>query len=95
MKIRKSITSAAFLDSTSYNRHFFRVCRYFRPSDYIYGATATAGLPGALLAWEVAFPTRTLGTGGFAPAMRLAGVLGLGAGFLIMYERSARESWPY
>jgi hypothetical protein len=31
-----------------------------------------------------------VGKGGFAQAMRLAGVIGLGGGFLYFYQRSAR-----
>lgn len=71
--------------------HLSRVCRYFRPSDYAYGAAFTAGLPAGLVVMEKISPTYTVGTGAFAPAMRLSGFLGLGAGCLFMYQRSVRK----
>jgi hypothetical protein len=49
-------------------------------------ATATAG-PGLMLLWEKIAPSY-VGKGGFAPIMRLTGVIGLGAGFLMFYQRS-------
>lgn len=49
---------------------------------------AAAG-PGLMLTWEKIAPSY-VGKGGFAPIMRLAGFVGLTAGFLTMYQRSIR-----
>jgi hypothetical protein len=60
---------------------------YARPSDYVAGgATAVAG-PGLMLVWERVAPS-FVGKGGFAPIMRLAGAIGAGAGFFMVYQRS-------
>lgn len=48
--------------------------------------TAAAG-PGLMLLWEKISPSQ-VGKGGFAPIMRLSGVIGVGAGFLTYYQRS-------
>ncbi|TGO52139.1 hypothetical protein BCON_0147g00260 [Botryotinia convoluta] len=67
--------------------HIKRVLGYARPSDYAVGAaTATAG-PGLMLLWERISPS-LVGKGGFAPIMRLSGVIGVGAGFFMFYQRS-------
>lgn len=72
---------------TDLHRHFKRVVGYARGSDYAIGAaTATAG-PGLMLLWERISPS-FVGRGGFAPIMRLSGVIGAGAGFLMFYQRS-------
>jgi len=42
-----------------------------------------------MLYWEQVSPSH-VGKGGFAPIMRLSGVLGVGAGFLLFYQRSLR-----
>jgi hypothetical protein len=42
-----------------------------------------------MLLWERIAPSY-VGRGGFAPIMRLTGVIGLGAGFLVYYQRSIR-----
>ncbi|KAL8345906.1 hypothetical protein RB598_000021 [Gaeumannomyces tritici] len=68
--------------------HFKRVVGYARPSDYAAGATAAAAGPGILLALEKFSPSY-VGKGGFAPAMRLCGGLGLVGGFLYFYTRSS------
>lgn len=60
---------------------------YARPSDYVAGATTAAAGPGLMLLWERVAPS-FVGKGGFAPTMRLAGVIGAGAGFLMVYQRS-------
>lgn len=73
------------------HRHFKRVCRYARSSDYAYGAATAAIPPGLLYYWEQVSPSH-VGKGGFAPVMRLAGVLGACAGFLMFYQRSLRTS---
>jgi len=60
---------------------------YARPLDYVAGgATAVAG-PSLMLVWERIAPS-FVGKGGFAPIMRLAGVIGAGAGFFMVYQRS-------
>lgn len=77
-------------DTDEIGRHFKRVIGYARSSDYAVGAaTATAG-PGLMLLWEKIAPSY-VGKGGFAPIMRLTGVIGLGAGFLMFYQRSIRS----
>ena len=43
--------------------------------------------PGMMLLWEKVSPSH-VGKGGFAPLMRLAGVIGAGAGFLLFYQNS-------
>jgi hypothetical protein len=70
-------------------RHFKRVIAYARPSDYAWGAATAAAGPGLMLTWEKFAPSY-VGKGGFAPIMRLTGVIGLGAGFLTFYQRSIR-----
>ncbi|RDW66775.1 putative NADH-ubiquinone oxidoreductase subunit 1 [Coleophoma crateriformis] len=67
--------------------HFKRVVGYARPGDYAFGAVAGATLPATMLLWEKISPSY-VGKGGFAPIMRLTGVLGLGFGFLTFYQRS-------
>jgi hypothetical protein len=44
-----------------------------------------------MLLWERISPSM-VGKGGFAPVMRLSVVIGLGAGFLKLYQRSIRRS---
>ncbi|KAL8735714.1 MAG: hypothetical protein Q9181_002717 [Wetmoreana brouardii] len=67
--------------------HFKRVCKYARPSDYAVGATTAAAGPALMVFWERVAPSY-VGKGGFAPIMRLAGVIGVTAGFLQFYNRS-------
>ncbi|KAI1379262.1 NADH-ubiquinone oxidoreductase 21 kDa subunit [Hypoxylon crocopeplum] len=67
--------------------HFRRVVGYARTSDYIHGTVAAAGGPGLLWLMERFAPSQ-VGRGGFARAMRLAGVIGVMGGFLYFYERS-------
>ncbi|KAL8701990.1 MAG: hypothetical protein Q9224_000227 [Gallowayella concinna] len=61
--------------------------RYARPSDYAYGVATAAAGPSLMLVWERVAPSY-VGKGGFAPIMRLAGVIGITAGFLDIYNRS-------
>ncbi len=42
-----------------------------------------------MMLWERVAPSY-VGRGGFAPVMRLTGVISLGAGFLVLYQSSAR-----
>ena len=70
-----------------FGRHFKRVVRYARSSDYAVGAVTAAAGPALLLTWERIAPSY-VGKGGFAPIMRLNAVLGLGAGFIVFYQRS-------
>ncbi|KAI2605117.1 NADH-ubiquinone oxidoreductase 21 kDa subunit [Hypoxylon fragiforme] len=67
--------------------HFKRVVGYARPSDYLHGTIAAAGGPGLLWTMEKFAPSQ-VGRGGFARAMRLAGVIGAIGGFLYFYQRS-------
>ncbi|KAL8849303.1 MAG: hypothetical protein Q9221_005713 [Calogaya cf. arnoldii] len=67
--------------------HFRRVIRYARREDYAVGVVTAAATPGALWVWE-RFAPSYVGKGGFAPIMRLAGVIGITAGFLQFYNRS-------
>lgn len=68
-------------------RHFKRVMRYTRPSDWAYGAAAGALSPGLMLYWEQVSPS-FVGKGGFAPVMRLSGAVGLTGMFIFAYSRS-------
>lgn len=76
---------------TDVQRHFKRVIKYARGSDYVAGAITAAAGPTLMLLWERVAPSQ-VGKGGFAPIMRLAGVVGFGAGFLHMYQRSICRS---
>lgn len=67
--------------------HFKRVVGYARPSDWAVGAGVSAAGPALMLYWEKVSPSY-VGRGGFAPIMRLSGVVGLTAGFLMVYSRS-------
>ncbi|PQE05589.1 hypothetical protein CJF32_00003552 [Rutstroemia sp. NJR-2017a WRK4] len=67
--------------------HIKRVLGYARPSDYAAGAATAAAGPGLMLLWERIAPS-LVGKGGFAPIMRLTGVIGAGAGFFMFYQRS-------
>jgi hypothetical protein len=73
--------------STDWYRHFNRVVKYARPSDYVAGAVTAAAGPALMVFWERISPSH-VGKGGFAPIMRLAGAVGLGAGFLVLYQSS-------
>jgi hypothetical protein len=73
--------------STDRHRHFNRVIKYARPSDYVAGAVTAAAGPALMVFWEKISPSH-VGKGGFAPIMRLAGAVGLGAGFLVFYQSS-------
>lgn len=64
--------------------------KYARPSDYAQGAATTAFGPALMMLWERVAPSY-VGRGGFAPIMRLTGVISLGAGFLVLYQQSARQ----
>lgn len=75
--------------ANSENSHFKRVVGYARTSDYVAGGAAAAFAPGALYALEKFAPSY-VGKGGFAKAMRLAGVVGVAGGFLYFYQRSCR-----
>ena len=68
--------------------HFKRVVGYARVSDYVAGLAVAAFSPAALYTLEKFAPSY-VGKGGFAKAMRLAGVVGLTGGFLYFYQRSA------
>ncbi|MAC26040.1 MAG: hypothetical protein CMH59_06125, partial [Myxococcales bacterium] len=68
--------------------HFMRVLKYARTSDYITGAAAAAFGPAAILTLEKFAPSH-VGKGGLPKILRLAGGLGITAGFLIYYQRSA------
>jgi len=46
-----------------------------------------------MMYWEQVSPSH-VGKGGFAPIMRLAGVIGVGAGFMLFYQRSISMFTP-
>jgi hypothetical protein len=82
------------LSSTDrWRRHFYRVMRYTRPSDWAYGAAVGAISPGLMLYWEKVSPS-FVGKGGFAPVMRLTGAVGAVGCFMFAYSRSARTYLP-
>jgi hypothetical protein len=78
---------------TARYRHIKRVLGYARTSDYIAGGAAAVAGPGLMLLWEKVAPSY-VGKGGFAPIMRLSGVIGAGAGFLLLYQRSISAYIP-
>ena len=82
------------LTATNIHSHFKRVVGYARPSDWAVGAGVSAAGPALMLYWEKVSPSY-VGRGGFAPIMRLSGVVGLTAGFLMVYSRSISEFCPY
>lgn len=63
---------------------------YTRRSDYVAGAAIGLMPPGLMLLWEKIAPSH-VGKGGFAPIMRLTGVIGAGAAFLMVYQNSIRQ----
>ena len=71
------------------HRHFKRVIKYARTSDYVHGAVAAASGPGLFYAMERLHPSG-VGKGGFAQGMRLAGFIGVAGGFIYFYQRSIR-----
>ncbi|KAI9736290.1 MAG: hypothetical protein M1834_001176 [Cirrosporium novae-zelandiae] len=74
--------------------HFKRVLRYARPSDYAVGAFSATLPASVLLLWENISPSY-VGRGGFAPAMRLTGFVGLAGGFLLFYQRSSLRFYGF
>jgi hypothetical protein len=78
---------------TDESRHFSRVMRYTRPSDWAYGAGIGAISPALMLYWERVSPS-FVGKGGFAPVMRLSFAIGATGAFLSAYARSSRTSIP-
>jgi len=73
--------------ATNARRHIKRVLSYARPGDYVAGAATFVSGPSLMLLWERVAPSY-VGKGGFAPIMRLSGVISAGAGFLFFYQRS-------
>ncbi|KAK5168476.1 C-terminal of NADH-ubiquinone oxidoreductase 21 kDa subunit-domain-containing protein [Cryomyces antarcticus] len=82
---KKLDTDYPLIDS---DPHFKRVCGYARPSDYLAGTAFAAAGPALMLFWEQMSPSH-VGRGGFAPIMRLTGVVSAGAGFFLFYQRSS------
>lgn len=62
--------------------------RYARPRDWAEGAALSTLGPGALILMERVAPSY-VGRGGFAPMLRLCGVLGGLAGFFYVYDKSS------
>ncbi|KAF8202218.1 NADH-ubiquinone oxidoreductase complex I, 21 kDa subunit-domain-containing protein [Pholiota molesta] len=71
--------------------HASRVVRYFRPSDYAVWAAATAAFPAALHFMEMADPH----TARQRVHLKLGGILGFTAGFLMAYQRSSLRFWGW
>jgi hypothetical protein len=69
------------------DRHFKRVIRYARPSDYVHGTVAAAAGPGLFYLMERMHPSG-VGKGGFAQGLRLASFIGAVGGFYYFYQRS-------
>ncbi|RUS16519.1 NADH-ubiquinone oxidoreductase complex I, 21 kDa subunit-domain-containing protein [Jimgerdemannia flammicorona] len=66
--------------------HFFRVVRYFRPSDYVAWAAGTAIAPGLLVGLERLNPT----PGSIRSPLKLVTFLGAIGGFMYAYQNSSR-----
>ncbi|KAH9479512.1 NADH-ubiquinone oxidoreductase 20.9 kDa subunit [Psilocybe cubensis] len=71
--------------------HASRVVRYMRPSDYALWAGSTAAFPAALVAWEMADPSKIR----LKTSLKLGGFLGFTAGFLLAYQRSTYRFWGW
>ncbi|KAF9480497.1 NUXM, NADH-ubiquinone oxidoreductase subunit [Pholiota conissans] len=71
--------------------HASRVIRYFRPSDYGVWAAVTAAFPATLYFMDMADPVKA------SPRvhLKLGGVLGFSAGFLMAYQRSSFRFWGW
>ncbi|KAI8371910.1 NADH-ubiquinone oxidoreductase complex I, 21 kDa subunit-domain-containing protein [Blakeslea trispora] len=73
--------------------HFFRVVRYFRPTDYAAWAAGAAAAPALLMGMEKMDPV--------GPArnlrlpLRLATVVGAVGGFLYAYQNSSLRFWGW
>ncbi|CAO1625673.1 unnamed protein product [Parajaminaea phylloscopi] len=74
--------------------HFKRVVSYFRPSDYVAWASATAAFPSALYLMEMFDPTKPP-RGGMRAAVRLSTFLGACGGFLFAYQNSSLRLWGW
>lgn len=74
--------------------HFFRVVRYARPSDYYHAAGTAAAGPALMMLMEKMSPTGA-GRSVMIANMRIAGVLGITAGFLRLYTRSSCRFWGW
>ncbi|WVO14565.1 hypothetical protein L204_102200 [Cryptococcus depauperatus] len=74
--------------------HFKRVVRYMRPSDYALWAGATVAGPGLLWLHERVDPTKSQ-PASFRGALRLTGILGFVAGFMLAYQRSSFRFWGW
>lgn len=68
-------------------RHFNRVLRYARSSDYAVAAGVSALSPTMMWVMERVAPSY-VGKGGFAPVMRLSFLVSISGGFLMLYKRS-------
>ncbi|KAI9820338.1 MAG: hypothetical protein M1827_005960 [Pycnora praestabilis] len=88
---KKIKTDFPLIDS---DPHFNRVCKYARPSDYAAGTATAAFGPALMLLWEKVAPSY-VGRGGFAPIMRLTGVISVGAGFLMFFQRSTLRFYGF
>lgn len=77
------------MHTTDESRHFTRVMRYTRPSDWAYGLGIGSISPTLMLYWERVSPS-FVGKGGFAPVMRLSCAIGATGMFLSAYARSSR-----
>ncbi|TYJ52571.1 hypothetical protein B9479_006821 [Cryptococcus floricola] len=74
--------------------HFKRVISYMRPSDYGVWAGATAAGPGLLYLYERVAPTLS-NPASFKGALRVSGVLGFMAGFMLSYQNSSLRFWGW
>ncbi|KAG9294573.1 hypothetical protein G9A89_008052 [Geosiphon pyriformis] len=78
--------------------HFFRVVRYFRPSDYAWWGGTTLGGPAYMIAFERMSPS--IGLPGVTRAahitsLKYATFLGLVGGFFHAYLRSSFRFWGW
>ncbi|KAF8587852.1 hypothetical protein K439DRAFT_1630307 [Ramaria rubella] len=75
--------------------HASRVIRYFRRSDYVTLAGATAAFPGLLYLLDFIDPTHYRGRRYLKAPMIIGTVLGFGGGFMLAYQRSSFRFWGW
>ena len=75
---------------TDGGRHFKRVLRYTRKSDWAAGGTMAVALPTLMLVWERVSPSYA-GKGALPPMMRLSGAVSTFCGFILAYQRSISQ----
>ncbi|KAF7726490.1 hypothetical protein EC973_008725 [Apophysomyces ossiformis] len=90
MPVKQFNTAYPVIDT---DPHFFRVVRYFRPSDYAAMAVGTAAAPALMLGFEKMNPVGPARNG--ALPLRIATLIGAFGGFLYAYQNSSLRFWGW